>query len=573
MSVWVDVVHSFLCSDVIIIPSLFGSHFSLLYRPAEDFDMPSQASSDLPIAQTTENGEKVVQANMEPSKKGLRFWLVILSMCTCVFLASLELCSVSTALPTIVDAMRATQFTWLGTAYALASAVFHPMSGGLAQTYGRRPALLLTIGLFALGSSICGAANSMNIAGRTIQGLGGGGIQSLTTIILSDLVTLQERGLYVGLYGIANCVAAAIGPLIGGSLATQGQWRWLFYLNLPISLVACVLAIVLLDLPTPPGSSKEKFMRLDWIGSFFVILSTVACTIGLTWGGITAPWSSVTILIPLILGFVGLVVFIAYEATYATNPLVPFSLLTNLTSISGRFAALVTVGVVYFYPVYYQACKGASPVMSSVYTLAYSAAVPSGIITGLSITATKRYRPQMWVSWVTIIIGFGLMSTILPTDSLGKSIAYFLILGLGVGVVNTGRVYPIVAPLSITQNAPALAFMWFLTAFAGVWGITIGGAVVQNELAKKLPASFIQSVPQGTAIMYVLIPQLSEYPPHTRLEVQVAFTESLAVLWQVLAGVSGMGLVASLFMKGLPLQDMLDAKWTMKNEQEDRLML
>ncbi|KAF8553804.1 MFS general substrate transporter [Imleria badia] len=511
---------------------------------------------------------------MAPSKKGLKFWLVILSMCTCLFLSSLELCSVSTALPTIADALHATQFAWVGIAYALASAVFHPMSGGLAQTYGRRPALLLTIGLFALGSGICGAADSMNmlIAGRTIQGLGGGGIHSLTTIILSDLVTLQERGLYVGLYGIANCVAAAIGPITGGSLATQGQWRWIFYLNLPVSLVACVLTIVLLDLPTPPGSSKDKFMRLDWIGNFFVISSTVACTIGLTWGGITAPWSSATVLVPLVLGFVGLVVFIAYEATYATYPLVPFSLLTNLTSISGyiqTFCGCVgIVAVIYFCPVYFQACKGASPVMSGVYILSFSSIVPSGLITGLSITATKRYRPQIWAGWAIVIVGFGSMSTVLATDSLGKSIGFFVILGLGAGVVNAALMYPVLAPLSVTQNAPALAFMWFLSAFAGVWGITVGGTVVQNELAKKLPASFIQSVPQGTAIMYALVPKLSTYPTQTRLEIQVAYAASLAVLWQVLAGVSGMGLVASLFMKGLPLHDVLDEKWTIKNEQE-----
>lgn len=125
-------------------------------------------------------------------------------MCACLLLSALELSSVSTALPTIANALHSSQFTWVGAAYSLASTAFLPMSGGLAQTFGRRPAVLLTIGLFALGSGICGGANSMNmlIAGRTIQGLGGGGIQSLTAIILADLVTLQERGLFLGLYGL-----------------------------------------------------------------------------------------------------------------------------------------------------------------------------------------------------------------------------------------------------------------------------------------------------------------------------------------------------------------------------------
>lgn len=166
--------------------------------------MSSPASSNLLLNQASEDGEKAVQVNTAPSKKGLKFWLVFVSMCACLFLSALELCSVSTALPTIANALHASQFTWVGTAYSLSAAAFQPMSGGLAQTYGRRPALLITIGLFALGSGISGGANSMNmlIAGRTIQGLGGGGIQSLTNIILADLVTLQERGLYIGLYGL-----------------------------------------------------------------------------------------------------------------------------------------------------------------------------------------------------------------------------------------------------------------------------------------------------------------------------------------------------------------------------------
>ena len=167
--------------------------------------MPSQTSNDTPLTkQRSNDGDTIVQSNTAPSKKGAKFWLIFLSMCICLSLSALELSSVSTALPTIANALNASDFTWVGSAYALSATAFLPMSGGLAQTFGRRPATLLTIGLFALGSGICGGAKSMNmlIAGRAIQGLGGGGIQSLTGIILADLVTLQERGLYAGLYGL-----------------------------------------------------------------------------------------------------------------------------------------------------------------------------------------------------------------------------------------------------------------------------------------------------------------------------------------------------------------------------------
>ena len=167
----------------------------------------SPTSSELPATRLglSEDGNKVLQLKtVRQSKKGAKFWLIFASLCICLSLSALELSSVSTALPTIANALHASQFTWVGTAYALASTAFLPMSGGLAQVFGRPPAILLAIGLFALGSGICGGASSINmlIAGRVVQGLGGGGIQSLTGIILADLIPLQERGVYGGVYGL-----------------------------------------------------------------------------------------------------------------------------------------------------------------------------------------------------------------------------------------------------------------------------------------------------------------------------------------------------------------------------------
>ncbi|KAF8443975.1 major facilitator superfamily domain-containing protein [Boletus edulis BED1] len=456
------------------------------------------------------------------SKKGVKLWLIFASMCACLLLSALELSSVSTALPTIANALHSSQFTWVGAAYSLASTAFLPMSGGFAQTFGRRPAVLLTIGLFALGSGICGGANSMNmlIAGRTVQGLGGGGIQSLTAIILADLVTFTW------------CLAASIGPVVGGSLATQGQWGWLFYLNLPISLVASVLVVLLLDLPTPPGTYREKIMRMDWIGNFLVIASTTASTIGFTWGGTTAPWGSVNVVIPLVLGLIGLGAFIVYEATVAKYPLHDDS--TD------------------YFPIYFQACKGVSPTVSGIYSLSFASYGAAAIIIGMTIKATGRYRVQTWIGWIFAVIALGLMSTI-PRNGPTRKIYCGL-------MVSATPVYPIQAPLPVAQSASALAFMWFLRSFASVWGIAIGGTVIQNQLAKKLPASFIESVPQGTALVYALIPELSKLPPQTLSEVQAAFADSLA---------AGAGLLVSLFMRGLPLHNTLDEDWVLKDEKVD----
>ena len=138
------------------------------------------------------------------SKKGATFWCIFLSICVALFLSALELTAVSTALPTIASDLHADDFVWVGSAYTLSSTAFLPMSGGLAQIFGRRPAMLFALALFALGSGICGGASSMAmlIAGRTVQGLGGGGIQSLSAIVLADMVTLQERGLFAAFFGL-----------------------------------------------------------------------------------------------------------------------------------------------------------------------------------------------------------------------------------------------------------------------------------------------------------------------------------------------------------------------------------
>ena len=151
-----------------------------------------------------ESSPTISTVTLVKSRRGLTFWCIFLSICVSLFLSALEGTAVSTALPTIASDLHADDFVWVGSAYTLSSTAFLPMSGGLAQIFGRRPAMLCALACFALGSGICGGASSMPmlIAGRTVQGLGGGGIQSLSAIVLADLVTLQERGLFAGLFGV-----------------------------------------------------------------------------------------------------------------------------------------------------------------------------------------------------------------------------------------------------------------------------------------------------------------------------------------------------------------------------------
>ncbi|KAG8896451.1 hypothetical protein FRC01_011810, partial [Tulasnella sp. 417] len=209
-------------------------------------DIPSSGTLT-PATEPTLHGDPPIESERVPADDkhkvgGFRFWMIFAAMMVSTFLSALEFTSVSTALPTIVQDLQGTEFAWVGSAFALGSTAVLPLTGGLAQIFGRRPVVLGSLVFFALGSGIAGGARSMNmlIAGRAIQGVGGGGILSLTEIVVADLVPLSQRGAYLGAIGAVWAIAAAIGPPIGGAFS-QSNWRWLFYMNLPLTAIAMVL--------------------------------------------------------------------------------------------------------------------------------------------------------------------------------------------------------------------------------------------------------------------------------------------------------------------------------------------
>ncbi|KAJ7437589.1 iron permease [Mycena galericulata] len=508
-----------------------------------------------------------------PPTRDWRFWMIFMCVMLSQFLTALELSVVSTALPTIVNELHGAQFIWIGSAYTLCSTAFVPLSGSLAEIFGRRMLMFVSISIFGIGSALCGAATSLNflIAGRAVQGLGAGGVASLCQIILSDLVPLKERGVFNGLIAISYTVANGIGPVVGGSLAQEGQWRWIFYLNIPICGVTGMLVLLFLNLRTPPGAFSEKIKKIDFIGNMLVAGATASIMIGLTWGGVQYPWSSPRILATLIVGCIGILVFLGYEFAIATSPIVPRSLLSTRTSFSGFIQTsilfIVLICLLYYMPVYFQACMDASPIASGVdiFGLAFSVA-PSALLIGLSIARSHKYRPQIWLSWTLVVVGTGFFSTLHADSSRAKAIGFQIIPGVGLGMMTAAVFFPILAPLPVQSNAQAIALYTFFRNFSNILGVTLGGTVLQNELQKRLPPAFMVQFPQGTAIAYSIIPLIRTLHEPLKSEIQVAFAESLRVVWQVLIGISGVGLLVSLAMKGLPLHTDVDAKWGIEKQ-------
>ncbi|KAJ3489538.1 hypothetical protein NLI96_g2074 [Meripilus lineatus] len=508
-----------------------------------------------------------------PRTGGLTFWLVMLTLCVCAFLSALELTCVATALPTIIEDLHGEEFVWAASAYALACTAFIPLGGDMAEAFGRPPAMLVALIIFALGSALCGSARSLPwlIGARTVQGIGGGGLLSVPQIVLADLVPLRQRGAYNGLISLTYAIAAAIGPLVGGGLAQAGQWRWLFYLNLPICGICGVLVIVFLKLRIPQGSWQVKLSRMDWIGNVLIIGSSSACSIALTWGGVVYSWRSFRVLVPLLAGLCGFGTFLLYESRVAKRPIVPFTLLSNRTSLSGYIqifvAAIILLVAIYYVPVYYyQACKGATPLTSGVETLGSSMVIgPFAILSGLSVAKTNSYRVQCYLGWGLSIAGFGVMTLLRADSHLALGVGLPVMVASGAGILYTVTDFPVLASLPISQNARALSFYAFVRSFANAWGVTVGGSIVQNELKKRLPDN-IPNVVANAGLAYSIVPEIRYLDEPLKTTVRIAFAESLKVTWQVMIGISAIGLLSCLLMRGIPLNMDVDDSWALEPE-------
>ncbi|KAJ7267576.1 iron permease [Mycena haematopus] len=564
--------------------------------PTSRLDLP--ADKDLDSAQQAELTD-------EKPPRDLRFWLIFLSLCVCSFLTALEIGSITIALPTIIDVLHGSQFIWVGSAYALGSTALIPLAGGLAQIFGRRPILLGSLLLFGVGSAMCGAAKSMNvlIAGRTIQGLGGGGIISLTQIIVADLVSLRERGSFNGLISMqtsdtdcsqrAYAIGIGVGPIVGGGLAAVGQWRWLFYLNIPICGVAAILVIVFLRLRTPSGTLREKLARIDYSGNILVVAATTSTVIALTWSGIQFPWGSAQVLVPLILGMVGLVGFFVYEGRYAKYPMaghllrlstcfsiflheqVPFAVLSTRTGLSGYaqtfFTSMIVVMVNYYIQVYFQACYNVSPIAAGVDGLALAIIpAPMGLLAGLMIQKRNFYRVPLVVGWILLIMGVGLFGSLDIDTNRSQVIGYSILCGAGCGILIMGSYFPVLAPIDITQNAQALALLVFIRNFSLVWGVTVGGTILQNQLHSRLPADFVAKFPGGVEIAYSIIPVIRTLPDPLRTEVRTAFADALKAVWWTTTGLAVLGFLTSLFMRHYTLHTTTNKDWGLENAEEEK---
>ncbi|KAI0682177.1 iron permease [Cytidiella melzeri] len=499
--------------------------------------------------------------------------MIIVANFTADFLSAFDICVVTVALPTVVQDLGGNDFIWVGSAYALAGSAIVPMCGGLVSIWGRKPILLSLMTLFAIGSAVAGSAKTMNalIIGRAFQGFGGCGALTVTEIIYADLIPLAQRGVMQGMASVVWAFATGLGPPLGGILANAGAWRWIFYLNLPIFAVAIALEIIFLHNTPPQATVAQKLRRMDWLGSLIVVGGSAAVVLALSWGGARFAWSAPQTLVPLILGVVALLCFLLFERHVPKEPIVSYYLIlrsSRTVYIGTSIHGMVQYVALYYLPVYMQAVKLTSPTRAGVYLLGYAMFItPAAMVCGVSIMVMNRYLPQNYIGWVLIVAGCGVFAILDVNSSKATIVCVQFLLGMGIGMGWTMTQFPILASLpSYANNAHALSFFTFVRNLSQTMGIAIGGTILQNQLQHRLPASYIAQLPSGVAFAYTAIPSLPSLPPDLQLQVRQAFSDSLRLLWLIMIGVSGIGLVSVLFMREIPMQNVVDEQWAIEKK-------
>ncbi|MGK5671453.1 MDR family MFS transporter [Micromonospora sp. URMC 106] len=490
--------------------------------------------------------------------------LLMFGLMTGMLLAALDQTIVGTALPTIVGELGGiNHYSWVVTAYLLASTASTPLYGKMADLYGRRPVFLFSIGTFLLGSLLAGLSQDMTqlIATRGIQGLGAGGLMTLAFTIISDVVAPRDRGRYQGLFGAVFGLSSVAGPLVGGYFA-ETDWRWIFYVNVPLAILAIVVCSRVMRLI--PFTRRDH--AIDWLGAALLVAGVSCLLLALSWGGNEYAWGSGVIVGLLAGGAVLGVLFVLQEARVA-EPILPLRLFRSATfalaNSAGFVLGLVMFGSIIFIPLYLQIVKGASPTRSGLLMLPMMAGIiVTSVLTGRAMSRIGRYKWFPVAGAAVLLVGTLLFTRLEVGTSLWVAFGFMVVIGVGLGLCMQSLILAVQNAVSTRDLGAGTSSATFFRSLGGSFGVAILGAVLSSrltsELADRLPGAIAQLPPQqqaavaasGGADVSINDPAtVLALPAPVRAAVQAAFVESLHLVF-LTAGL--IAIVAVLVTLALP---------------------
>ena len=429
-----------------------------------------------------------------PKKKAIL--LVFAGLMVTMLLASLDQTIFSTALPTIVGELNGVEhMLWVTTAYILASTIMMPVYGKLGDLMGRKGLFIIAIGLFMAGSVVGGLAGDMGwlIVGRAVQGLGGGGLMILSNAIIADVVPARERGKYMGIMGGVFALSSVAGPLLGGWFTESIGWRWAFWMNIPLGILAIASAVAFLRLPKNTAGKP----RIDVAGMGLLAIASTCLVLLTTWGGTTYAWDS-PVIVSLIVGTVAAGIAFVFVEKAAAEPIMPLALFKdrnfNLTTIAGLIIGIAMFGALAYLPTYLQMVTGANATEAGFLMIPMMAALLiTSIVSGQLVSRTGRYKWLPIAGTVIVGVALVLLSTMTPSLPVWVLCSYLAVMGIGLGM-------SMQILILIVQNAFPVSQVGTATAANNYFrqiGASLGSAIVGSLFASRLTELLTERMPAG----------------------------------------------------------------------------
>ncbi|KAK1821100.1 hypothetical protein LTR12_004492 [Friedmanniomyces endolithicus] len=474
-------------------------------------------------------------ASLPPDKNtttfdpGWRFYSAFISLCVITLMAALDATSLSVAIPRITTALHgsAIEGFWSGTSFLLTSTVFQPVFGSFSDIFGRKPLIYISLVCFGLGAVLAAVTHgsmTLMLVGRSIQGIGGGGVLVLTEIVVTDLVPLRFRGNYFSLLDQ---------PPLPRHRHPSGH--------------------PLLNLHFKQTSLLQQLRRIDWIGGILFTGSTTGFLIPLTWGGTMYPWTSWRTLVPLLVSAAGLVAFVVWEERYAREPLIRTSVTKNrtvaVTYLGDFLQGLLLWCNLYFMPLYFQAVMGDTPIKSAIDLFPSTFTVaPAAIVTGAMITKFGVYRWAIWSGWVLVTVGFAARTVFNVHTPIPVWVIINLINGVGLGMLYPSLSFAVQAAVPNKDQAYGVSLFTFFRAAGQCVGVAVGGTIFSNSIKREILShpSIAEFADEWSAEASSLVEMIKVMEPGVaKDDLLKSFADALVVIWIVMTVLSAVALISS----------------------------
>lgn len=537
---------------------LLSNRFAITTEEVDEAAIPDNNNSGA--------SEDSVPTADEPSTGKLL--LVMSSIWLGTFLAALDSTIVATLSAPISASFNSLSLvSWLASAYFIANAAFQPLSGRLTDIFSRRTGLVFSNTFFAAGNLICGLATKewVMILGRVVAGMGGGGLNAISTFVGSDLIPLRRRGVWQGFGNICFGVGAGLGGVFGGWINDTWGWRKAFLILVPLTVISGTVVFFTVKVPVK-HSEKAAIKRVDFLGAATLISTLVLLLIGLNSGGNVVPWNHPLIYTTLPLSFVSLLLFIYIENSLASEPVIPVKLLLSRTvlaaCLTNWFMTMSVFSLILYGPIYFQV-RGLSPTQAGARLIPQSVGTAVGsIAVGLLMRRTGRYYLLNILIQLIFLAACSLLSTFDLSTSTWKPLLTFFLSGTGYSGMLTTTLIALISAVDHNDQAVITSASYAFRSTGSAIGITIASAVFQNILKLRLWATLGDRADAALIIARLRdsLDEIQKLPIEWQREVREIYMEALRGVFLTTLGIGVVAALCSLAMREHKLHTSLDRK-------------